>query len=247
MKIGAIVQARMGSTRLPGKVMKPIAGQPMFWHVVQRLRRSKFINEIIVASSTKKADQVILDLVQKRLAWLKPPKVRTFAGNEADVLDRYYQAAEKFGIDIVVRVTSDCPLIDPREVDKVIATYLRHKDSLDYVDQGEGYPLGCTASEVFSFKILERVWREAKSLYEREHVTPYIYWNPQLFRIKRIQYERGSVSYLKLSVDYEKDLKLIREIFRNLYFGGGLFHLEDVIRLLEYKPELLEEWENEKR
>lgn len=223
MKIGAIVQVRMGSTRLSGKAMKSIEGQPMLWHIVQRLRKSKLIDEIIIATTNKKTDQVIIDLAQQL-------RLNTYAGSEEDVLDRYYQAAKKYKIDIVVRITSDCPLIDPQIVDRVIATYLMHKNNLDYVNQGKDYPSGCAASEVFPFKVLEKVWREAKSPYEREHVTPYIYRNPQLFRIRRLRYKKD-LSYLKLTVDYKRDLKLIREIFH--HFGEKLFHLEDVVRLLE--------------
>lgn len=233
MRIVAIVQVRMGSSRLPGKVMKKISTKPMLWHILQRLKRSKLIDEIIVATTRKKADHIIIELAQGL-------RLNTYAGSEENVLDRYYRTARKYRAEVVVRITSDCPLIDPHIIDKVIAAFLEKRDSLDYINQGRTYPAGCAATEVFSFDTLQKAWWGAKSPYEREHVTPYIYWNPHLFRIGAVEYERD-LSHLKLTVDYQKDLELVREIFRHLYFRGNLFHLEDVVRLLEHKPELLAE------
>jgi len=231
MRIAAIVQAHMGSTRLPGKVMKLIDNKPMLWHVLWRLRKSKFLDEVIVATTEKKADQVIFKFAQSL-------GLNVFAGSEENVLDRYYRTAKKYKIRIVVRVTSDCPLIDPWFVDKAISTYLEQRESLDLVYNGKTFPVGCAAAEVFSFEILQRIWQEAKSPYEREHVTPYIYWNPQLFRIKAMEHEKD-LSHLRLVVDHENDLKLVKEIFYHLGSEKQLFHLKEIVRLLDYKPELL--------
>jgi len=215
--------------------MKLISGKPMLWHVLQRLRRSKLLDEVIVATTIKKTDQVIIKFAQSL-------GLNVYAGSEEDVLDRYYRTAEKYRIEIVVRVTSDCPLIDPQIIDRIISIYLEKRDSLDFIYAGRTYPPGCAASEVFSFDVLKKDWQEAKSPYEREHVTPFIYCNHQLFRIGQVEYKED-LSHLDLSVDYEKDLKLIREIFRHLYSKKRLFHLEDVVKLLDCKPKLLEQIE----
>ena len=143
MKIAAIVQARMGSSRLPGKVLEDIAGKPMLWHLVNRLQKSKLLNGIIIATTTNDIDQPILDLAASI-------GVDSFAGDEKDVLDRYYQAAIKFGVDIICRITADCPLIDPQIVDQVIQHFLKEKVDLAFASL---YPDGFD-TEVIAFSAL---------------------------------------------------------------------------------------------
>jgi len=155
----AIIQARMGSSRLPDKVMMPIAGKPMFWHVVDRVKKAKLIDEVVVATSTNTKDKRIVDFCKKN-------NVEVFTGSENDVLDRYYQCAKKYKAEIVVRITADCPLIDPKIVDKSIRTFF--KGNFDYLgiltgagslkSKNKKYPDGMDC-EVFSFQSLEKAFR----------------------------------------------------------------------------------------
>ena len=228
----AIVQARMGSSRLPGKVLKGILGKPILWHLINRLKRSKTIDKIVIATTVKEKDKPILKLADEM-------GIDSFAGSEEDVLDRYYQAAKKYNANTIVRITADCPLIDPELVDSIIGYYLENKDKLDYVNNGPSYPDGILETEVFSFTALEKAWREARLASEREHVTAYIWKNPELFRIDTVEYERD-LSHMRLCVDDEKDFQLVSEVFKNLYKEGELFHLKDILNFLSENPELLE-------
>lgn len=228
----AIVQARMGSSRLPGKTMKEILGKPMLWHMINRLKESKLIEKIVIATTTKERDRIILEFAEKN-------GLESYAGSEEDVLDRYYQAAKKFGVETIVRLSTDCPLIDPELVDGVIRRYLENRDRLDYAHNGLSYPDGIVETAVFSFTALEKAWREARLASEREHVTAYIWKNPELFRIDTVEYEED-LSDMRLVVDDERDFQLVTEIFHNLYKEGEIFHLKDILHFLGKKPELLE-------
>ncbi len=150
-----------------------------------------------------------------------------------------YQAAKKYNVDTIVRITADCPLIDPELVDGIIGHYLVNRDSLDYVYNGESYPDGIVEAEVFPFNILERAWQEARLVSEREHVTSYIWGNPHLFRIDKVEYERD-LSHMRLCVDDEKDFQLVSTIFEGLYKEGEIFHLGDILQFLNKNSELLE-------
>ena len=166
IKVVAIVQARMSSTRLPGKVWADVAGHPILWHVVQRLRRARLLNQIVIATSENPADDAIAQFCEQ-------DGILCYRGSEADVLDCYYKAASLHSADVVVRITADCPLIDPAVVDKVVHRFL--DEGSDYVTNNlrYTYPDGLD-TEVFSFAALAQAWREAKKPSEREHVTPYL-------------------------------------------------------------------------
>lgn len=232
MKITAIIQARMGSTRLPGKVMKNIVDKPMLQHVINRLGKSQLVNEIIVAIAQEK-NTPLPKIVEKF-------GVKSFKGNREDVLDRYYQAARAYKTDVVVRVTSDCPLIDPEVVDKVTAFYLKHEDTVDYVSNvlKRSYPQGLGA-EIFSFPTLERAWQETKEPYQREHVTPYIYEHPEMFRLGNVE-NNEDLSCMRWTVDEERDLEFVREVYKRLYKEGETFLMEDILALLRKEPRLME-------
>jgi len=230
--IVAIVQARMGSTRLPGKVMKDILGKPMLWHLFNRLKYAKKIDKIVLAVPDKDEDKVLLKLSEEM-------GIDSFAGSEEDVLDRYYKAAKKYGADVIVRITGDCPLIDPELVDEVIDYYLKNKDKLDFVHNGTTYPDGIVETEVFPFAALEKAWREAKLASEREHVTPYIWKNSDKFRTATLEYNED-LSHIRLVVDDERDFRLVKEIFKNLYKEDEIFHLHDILKFLEKNPQLLD-------
>ena len=230
--IAAIVQARMASSRLPGKVLMEIMGKPALWHLVDRLSKSRFIDKIVIATSDRDEDKPILKLAQDM-------GVGSFAGSATEVLDRYYQAARKYDVETIVRVTADCPLIDPELVDKIIGIYLESDGKLDYARKGLSYPDGLDV-EVFSFKVLEKAWKEAKKKSQRgEYVTTYIWGNPQIFNTLTVENE-VDLSSMRWTVDYERDFELVTEIFKNLYKEGEVFHLRDILEFLDKHPGLAE-------
>jgi len=228
--IAAIVQARAGSTRLPSKVLIDIAGKPLLEHIIDRLRLSRLIDKIIIATTTKERDRVILEIAQ---SW----GIESYAGSEEDVLDRFYQAAKIYGAGTIVRITPDDPFKDPEVIDTVIIYYLKHKDNLDYVSNTikPTYPEGLDV-EVFSYKALEKAWKEANSPSEREHVTPYIWNHPEIFRLSNIEND-VDLSHLRWTLDTEADLKFTREIYARLYHGQ-VFLMKDILALLRAEPEL---------
>jgi spore coat polysaccharide biosynthesis protein SpsF len=226
MKIGAIIQARMGSSRLPGKVMTKIMNRTVLEHVVERVRQSKLINEIIVATSTLDQDNI-----------LKQEAIRinanVFLGSEENVLSRYYYAAKMFNLDIIVRITSDCPLIDPIILDELLKTYLN--SDYDIVSNAgpnkidRTFPRGLDA-EVFSFEVLEETFLNAKQKHHIEHVTPYIYENKS-----KVYYYKNEIDYSKyrLTLDTKEDYILIKKIYETLYKENMFFYLNEIIELLK--------------
>ena len=219
----------MGSTRLPGKVMKPLCGKPMLWHIITRLGYAKQLDKIIIATTDREEDKVIAKFA-------KETKTGFYCGSSGDVLDRYYQAAKIFNVAHIVRITADCPLIDPVVVDKIITYYQTKK--CDYASNTikPTMPDGLD-TEVFSFKSLERAWAEAKKPSEREHVTSYIYNHPELFKIHN--YENDvDLSGMRWVVDEEADYKFIAAIYDGLYTDGGIFYMRDVLKLFSERPEL---------
>jgi spore coat polysaccharide biosynthesis protein SpsF (cytidylyltransferase family) len=229
MKVVVCVEARMGSSRLPGKVLKTILDKPMLQLMIERIRHSKQIDEIIVATTVNKKDDAIEKLCKKL-------NINVFRGNCEDVLDRYYKAAIEHHADIVVRITGDCPLIDPSVVDKAIHCFL--DNDYDYVSNTlePTYPDGLDV-EVFSFKVLEIAWNESDLLSDREHVTPYIKNHPEKFKLHNMKYAKDFF-YLRWTVDQKEDLDFVREIFDRLYSKKQLFFMEDILKLLKTYPEL---------
>ena len=224
----AIVQARMSSTRLPGKVMKGIAGRPMLWHVVNRLKASALIDEIVVATTTGPEDDIIEE-------WCKLGGTGFSRGSLDDVLDRYYQAAKSFRARTVVRVTSDCPLIDPALVDRAIEKFA--EGGFDHVSVDSSFPDGLDA-EVFSFDALKKAHAEAALASEREHVTPYIWKRPQVFSLCKIK-SSIDLSSMRWTVDDERDLKLVTEVYEGIGAGDRVFHMDEVLDFLRRKPGVL--------
>lgn len=232
MRIVAIIQARMGSTRLPGKVLKDLAGEPVLAQCVERTRLARTLNEVVIATTTQPADEAIMQLCEERgWSW--------FRGSEDDVLDRYYQAATQYQADVVVRITSDCPLIEPRIVDLVVREFLEHQPDFDYAANTlppRTFPRGLD-TEVFHFDTLERAWREDKNSAWREHVTPYIYRHPEKFRLKTVTYDKD-FSHMRWTVDTPEDLVFVRRIYD--HFGHNCFSWREVLAVLEEHPEWLE-------
>lgn len=229
-KIVAIVQARMGSTRLPGKVMMDLIGKPMLAHELARIYRAKKIDEIVVATTTSSCDDVIVRLCQEH-GW------HFYRGSEPDVLDRYYRCAKRAGADIVIRLTADCPLIEPAIIDKVVEAFLEKQPQIDYTSNfipQRTYPRGLD-TEVFSFSALERSWAEDKNLAFREHVTEYIVQNPGRFVIAGVLND-NDYSFFRWTVDTPEDFALVKEIYT--FFGDNTFSWMDVLELMKKKPDL---------
>lgn len=226
----AIIQARMGANRLPGKPLMLIKGKPMLWHLIERLHRSKLVDKIIIATTVNPKDKAIVDFADRY-------SIPVMRGKEEDVLDRFYEAAKKVKADTIVRVTADCPLLDPEIVDEVIAEYL--KGGYDYVTNTllYTYPDGLDV-EVFSFNALKRAHREAKSKAEREHVTPYIE-NSGLFKLKNVINKDPVPTHLsRWCVDEERDFRFVRSVYEYLYKHGKVFHMKDVMDLLKKHPRI---------
>lgn len=231
MRIYAIIQARMGSVRLPGKVLRDIAGKPMLWHVVSRAKHAKKLDEVIIAIPDTKENEVLEQYIQEQ-GW------KYVKGDENDVLARYYLAAKTFPCDVVVRITSDCPVIDPVVVDLVVERHIA--SSADYTSNfiARTFPRGLD-TEVFNCSALEKAYQEAEEPRQREHVTPYIYEHPELFKLEGVEApEELRRPDLRLTVDTEEDLLLIREIYKYLYAPDKLFLAKDIIELCNRYPEL---------
>jgi spore coat polysaccharide biosynthesis protein SpsF len=230
MRVVAIIQARMGSTRLSGKVLRDIYGETMLSRVVHRAKRATLLNDIMVATTVKLIDEAVV-AEATRLG------VPFFRGSEDDVLDRYYQAAIACRADVVVRITSDCPLIEPTIIDMVVRAFLNANP--DYASNTliRTYPRGLDI-EAMSLSALTVAWREASKPYQRTHVTPYIYENPHLFRLLSVT---GSSDYSRYrwTVDTPEDLEFVREIYYRLSHNSS-FDWHDVLELCEREPALTE-------
>lgn len=232
-KIVAIVQARMGSSRLPGKVLMDIVRKPMLWHVINRLGHASLIDCMVVATSTSEKDDAIQNCCDEY-------NINCYRGSEEDVLDRFHKAAKVFQADVVVRITADCPLIDSHVADEVISYYLKNRGNFEGASNtiNRTYPRGLDV-EVVSYLLLEQIWKEAQKDYQREHVTAYVYEHPEKFKILSVENDKN-LSNLRLTVDEESDLRFVREIYRRLYQEGKIFLLRDILAVLAVEPDLKE-------
>ena len=226
MTTAIIVQARMTSTRLPGKVLLPVAGRPLLAYLLERLRRARKAHRIVIATTTNTNDEAIVDFCASE-------GVDCTRGSETDVLRRYFEAATRFQADTLVRITSDCPLIDPGLVDLAIDSYLQHAGDIDYLSNmvTPSWPYGF-AVEVFSYQALAEANAEATQEAEREHVTPFIYWRPERYRIQSLT-THPDTSQHRLTVDTPEDFELIKRIIETLYPNNPCFTLPDVLKLLD--------------
>ena len=230
MKTAIIVQARMTSSRLPGKVLKEVNQRTLLDYLVERLRRVRLANQVIIATTTNTTDKPIIDCCEKL-------GCDHFRGSENDVLSRYFGAAVQYGADLIVRVTSDCPLIDPAVIDKVIRSYQAGRSELDYVSNtlDRTFPRGMDC-EIFSTELLTEVHTEACAQYEREHVTPFIYQNRKRYRIGGVKYHSDE-SHHRWTVDTPEDFKLIKLMLESLFPHKPEFNLEDCLELINKHPE----------
>ena len=231
MKVVAIIQARMGSTRLQSKVFEDLAGQPMLARVLNRTRRASTLDTTVVATTKQSDDDAIVRLCQKE-GW------PFFRGSEDDVLDRYYQAALAFKADVIVRITSDCPLIEPELINRVVNEFLSCYPEVDYASNivVRAFPRGLDV-EAISFDALKRAWREDDNPAWREHVTPYIWRHPDKFKIRSVSSDTD-YSYMRWTVDTIEDLVFVRKVYK--HFQDDTFTWTEVLRLLEMHPEWME-------
>ncbi|NTU42059.1 MAG: NTP transferase domain-containing protein [Nitrospirales bacterium] len=217
---GIVLQARMGSSRLPGKVLMELCGRPILGHILDRLRLVGNADTVIVATTTRGKDDPIQAFVEKE-------GVHCFRGNEADVLDRYYRAAISFGLCDIVRATADNPLVDPEEIDRLIT--LHKQSGADYTHAFGLLPVGVGA-ECFTFKALERAWREGLLPNHREHVNEYIQEHPELFRIRELDVpEIKWAPTIRLTVDTRGDFERMKAVYEALYRPGRVITTEEAI------------------
>jgi spore coat polysaccharide biosynthesis protein SpsF len=229
LNIVAIIQARMSSTRLPGKVMMDLGGETVLARVVRRVSRAALIGEMVIATTHKTTDDAIVRECN-RLG------VAYFRGSEDDVLDRYYGAARENGAEAVVRITSDCPMIEPEISDSVVRTFLEQRPDYASNTLERTYPRGLD-TEIITFDALARSWKEGTKPYERTHVTPYIYEHPHLFRLLHVKGEHD-YSQHRWTLDTPEDLVFLRAVYDRLG-NVDTFHWRDVLAVLDRESELL--------
>lgn len=229
-----VVQARLGSSRLPGKVLLPLAGKPLLVRMVERIQRAQWSGQVVVAIPSDSADDLLESLCQQE-------GIACFRGHPLDLLDRHYQAARHYGADLVLKIPSDCPLIDPHIIDRVIGFFLAHAGQYDYVSNLHPgtYPDGNDV-EMMTFEALEKAWKNADQALEREHTTPYLWDRPGLFRVGNIAWETGlalSNSH-RWTIDYPEDYQFIQAVYDELYPNSPTFGLPDILQLLEHRPDI---------
>jgi spore coat polysaccharide biosynthesis protein SpsF len=233
-KVVIVVQARMSSTRLPGKVLLPILGETLLKRMIERLQMIRHEATIVVATSDHEQD----DIIQTEADTIGVP---CFRGSLDNCLDRHYQAGLKYGADLVIKIPSDCPLIDPRIIDEVLDYYFAHQGEYDFVNNlhPATWPDGNDV-EIMTMPCIEKAWKEASRKLELEHTTPYIWENPNKFRIANITWSAGkdySMSH-RFTIDYPEDYEFIKCVFEHLYPQKADFSCDDILRLLESKPEI---------
>jgi len=231
-KILIIIQARLSSTRLPKKVLLDLLGKPLLIRMIERVKLSNLASKVVVATTSNSEDDELVDLC-------KINNINCFRGSSLDLLDRHYNCAKKEKADIILKIPSDCPLIDPKVIDRVIFNHL--KGEFDYTSNlhPQSYPDGQDV-EVINFSALEKVWEQAKKPYEREHTTPYIWENKSKFRLNNVLWEKGidlSMIY-RIVLDYYEDYQLIKSVFENLYLKNPMFDINEIVSFLDNNPEI---------
>lgn len=241
MTLTAIIQARLGSSRFPRKIISKIGDTPMLQYVIKQTLSSKYISKVVIATTTSKKDREIINFCKKI-------GVDYFRGSEKDVLDRYYRCAKKFCCDPVIRVSADCPFIDPHVINRVVSKFL--KNEYDYVSNNiikKGnrwinslcrFPQGMVV-EISSFDTLKIAWKEAKKPSEREHVYPYIQFNPRKFHLSNV-INKNDLSFIRCTVDYEEDLIFVNEIWKRFSKNKKYITIDDIVKIVKEEPHLLQ-------
>jgi len=230
-----VVQARTGSTRLPGKVLLPLAGKPLLQRMIERIQAATTAFRLVVATTVDACDDPVRKLCNDI-------GVRCYSGHQTDLLDRHYQAATLEKADTVAKIPSDCPLIDPAVIDRVLTFFLQNISDFDFVSnlRPPTYPDGHDV-EIMSYAVLQAAWKEASRDFEREHTTPFIWERPERFRIGNVEWETGlnySMSH-RWTIDYPQDYDFIESVYRRLWSESKpVFSMHDVLDLLKREPEL---------
>lgn len=229
-----LIQARTNSSRFPKKILMPLAGKSLLERMVERVLCAKEIGNVVVVTTTDIADNIIENICIEN-------KFKVYRGHSSDLLDRHFKAALEYDAEAVVKIPSDCPLIDPNVITKVIKFYLDNSDKYDYVSNlhPATYPDGNDV-EIMSMTALKIAWENASRDFEREHTTPYIWENPDKFRIGNVEWETGqnySMTH-RFTIDYTEDYLFIKAVYDELYESNSNFSLIDILNLLERKPEI---------
>ena len=230
--IVTIIQTRTGSTRLPAKALLPLGGKPLFVRLVERVRQASLSGDVVVATTSDEEDNIIEQLCLKE-------SIPCFRGHPLDLLDRHYQAAARFGAEVVVKIPSDCPIIDVGTIDRVLGFFLEHTGQFDYVSNlhPATYPDGNDV-EVFTMEALTTAWKNSGKDFEREHTTPYFWENPGHFRTGNVSWETGldySMSH-RWVLDYEEDYKVIQALYEALSGNDPYFGLGAILSFLDKNP-----------
>jgi len=229
-----VMQVRCSSTRLPGKVLLPLSSKPLFLRQAERIMASKLKGTLVVSTTAYKEDDEIEHICIRE-------GIYCYRGSSADLLDRHYQTAKLFQADVVVKIPSDCPLIDPAIIDKVIGYFLKHKGSFDYVSNlhPASYPDGNDV-EVMTMQALSDAWKNAARDLEREHTTPYLWENPDKFNIGNVALDGNDYSMShRWTIDYPEDYQFIKRVDDALYHTNSYFSMKDILELLHKQPELM--------
>jgi spore coat polysaccharide biosynthesis protein SpsF len=236
--IAAIIQARTGSTRLPNKIFSDIKGQPLIWHIVRRISYSKMLERVIIATTTNQRDDMLEN-------WARNQKLDVFRGSEEDVLSRYYEAAQFYDVDTIVRITSDDPFKDPAIIDLVVSSFLNKQVDFAYNNNPPTFPEGLDV-EVFSSSALADANKDSVDPSEREHVTPFFYRNPHRFKQSNTE-NHQNLSYLRWTIDSQQDLDMAREVYSKLYKSDNIFLMNEILDLLRKYPYIADLNAGEKR
>ena len=230
LRVIASVQARLGSTRLPGKVLKKIAGKTMIERIFERLKTCKELDAVVLAIPDNKENAPLAEQAKKA-------GIPYFRGSEKDLIERHYKTAKHFGADALVRITADCPLAEPDIVNALVGIFRRHPDKFDFLtnNQVNSFPHGLEI-EIFPIKTLKWLDREVKNPLHREWLSCYIFEQPKKFRIYNLKSKRD-LSRERWTVDYPEDLKLVREIFKALGGRDRIFHMDEVVSFLKNNPQ----------
>jgi len=233
-KIVIVVQARMSSSRLPGKVMLPILGESLLFRMIERLKMIKHKAQIVIATSEESGDNIIEQEASKI-------GIPCFRGSLNNLLDRHYQVAKQYNADIVLKIPSDCPLIDPMIIDQVLDFYFENPGQYDFVSNlhPATFPDGNDV-EIMTMHCIERTWKEATRQLELEHTTPYIWENPEKFRIGNVAWNTGNDYAMshRFTIDYQADYEFIKAVFEELYPAKPNFSCEDILELLGKRPDI---------
>lgn len=236
--VAAIIQARLGSTRLPGKVLKQLNRKPLLEHIVDRTKICKNIDYVLVATTNNPLDDDLCD-------WCKKNSIDCFRGDESNVLKRYYDAATAINANIIVRITADDPFKDPNVIDAVIEQLIEHELDFSFNNSPPTFPEGLD-TEVFTYSALKSAYYSDTTKFEKEHVTQFFYHNSDKYKMMNYSYKED-LSNIRLTIDSDEDFILAKKIYECLSPNGEMFYLDDILQLFKSHKELLEINKNVKR